>query len=219
MFAFVEDDENAMVESVSPLKLRRKPVQQRSRMTQNAVLDAFVRLLVEKGYAQLTMRDIAMVAGVGLGTLYEYFPGKKSIAAHCIHQRFKNVGTHMQGWIEEQKGQPLEVVAAHLVERIICLHAENSAEWSALIFLERQISDAGAYQILYRQIVGIWEQAFCASSDAAAYAGKSAEVVHAAVYGVLYQKLMLAPHRLQEAGFAAQLRALVLGYLQVSLPE
>lgn len=216
MFAFVEDDENAMPASASPLKLRRKPVQQRSRMTQNAILDSFVRLLVEKAYAQLTMRDIALVAGVGLGTLYEYFPGKKAIAAHCIHQRFKNVGICMRGWIEEKRGQPLEVMVAYLLERIIGLHAENSEEWSALIFLERQISDADAYRQLYRQIVAIWEQAFHASKDAAAYPGKNPEVVHAAVYGVLYQNLMLAPHRLSEAGFLEQLQALVLGYLQVS---
>lgn len=208
-----------MVANVSPLKLRRKPVQQRSRMTQNAILDAFVRLLVEKSYAQLTMRDIALVAGVGLGTLYEYFPGKKSIAAHCMHQRFKNVGTRMLAWIEEKKGQSLSVMATYLVEQLTRLHAENSEEWSALIFLERQISDADAYRVLYRQIVEIWEQAFRASSDAAAYAGKSPEVVHAAVYGVLYQNLMLEPRRLQEAGFQRQLQVLVLGYLQVSLSE
>jgi len=58
------------------LKSRRRPVQQRSILTQEAILEAFVRLLVEKGYSSLTMRDIALVAGVGVGTLYEYFPGK-----------------------------------------------------------------------------------------------------------------------------------------------
>src|SRR5450830_996395 len=61
------------------LKSRRKPVQQRSRITQGAILDAFVRLLVEKGYVRLTIRDIALVAGVGIGTLYEYFPGKNPL--------------------------------------------------------------------------------------------------------------------------------------------
>lgn len=203
-----------MNENVSPLKLRRKPVQQRSKMTQGAILDAFVRLLVEKSYAQLTMRDIALVAGVGLGTLYEYFPGKKSIAAHCIHERFKNIGIAMQTWVVEQQGQPLVQIVTFLIDRVIALHTEKTEEWSALILLERQISDIEAYSDLYGQIVRVWEQAFAASSDAANYAGKSAEVVHAAVYGLLYQRLMLTPQRKIDAGFQAHILALVLGYLQ-----
>ncbi|MCH8618869.1 TetR/AcrR family transcriptional regulator [Undibacterium sp. TS12] len=205
-----------MNDTASPLKLRRKPVQQRSRMTQQAILDAFVRLLVEKGYADLTMRDIALVAGVGLGTLYEYFPGKKSIAAHCIHERFKSIGTQMQVWVASQRGKPLQVIIAYLIEQIIHMHAEKTDEWSALIFLERQISNLEAYASLYGQIVDIWELAFQASDDRQNYPGKSPAVVHAAVYGVLYQTLMLSPQSLLEAEFLAQMKNLVLGYLQIA---
>ncbi len=205
-----------MSNTVSPLKLRRKPVQQRSRMTQQAILDAFVRLLVEKSYADLTMRDIALVAGVGLGTLYEYFPGKKSIAAHCIHERFKSIGTQMHVWVGSQGGQSLPVMISYLIEQIIHMHAEKTEEWSALIFLERQISNLEAYANLYGQIVDIWESAFLASADYRDYPGKSPAVVHAAVYGVLYQTLMLSPQSLQEAEFLVQMKNLVLGYLQIT---
>ena len=206
-----------MTETASPLKLRRKPVQQRSRMTQFAILEAFVRLLVEKSYADLTMRDIALVAGVGLGTLYEYFPGKKSIAAHCIHERFKNIGLQMRTWVEARRGQPLAVIVSHLIEQIIVMHGNKADEWSALIFLERQISNMEAYSNLYGQIVALWEAAFAASDDQAAYAGKSPEIVHAAVYGVLYQTLMLSPQRLSEPEFLAHMKNLVLGYLQITI--
>lgn len=205
-----------MTETASPLKLRRKPVQQRSRMTQLAILDAFVRLLVEKSYADLTMRDIALVAGVGLGTLYEYFPGKKSIAAHCMHERFKSIGTQMRLWIELQRGKSLPDMVQFMIEKIIQLHAEKTDEWSALIFLERQISDIKAYSSLYGQIVDIWEQAFAASCDRNVYSKASPEVVHAAIYGVLYQTLMLSPQSLQDADFHLHMKNLVLGYLQIS---
>ncbi|MFZ6772182.1 TetR/AcrR family transcriptional regulator [Undibacterium sp. SXout7W] len=204
-----------MMKSDSPLKLRRKPVQQRSKMTQASILDAFVRLLVEKTYTKLTMRDIALVAGVGLGTLYEYFPGKKSIAAHCIHERFKNIGTSMQMWIEELRGLPVIQMTDILIDRIIGLHAREAEEWSALILLERQISDIQSYRSLYAHIVSIWGQAIEAGCDAALYAGKSAEVVHAAVYGLLYQRLMLLPHSLSDEEFQQNVKTLVLGYLQL----
>lgn len=197
----------------SPLKSRRKPVQQRSKMTQAAILEAFVRLLVEKGYASLTIRDIALVAGVGLGTVYEYFPSKKSIAAHCIRQRFKGVGTCMLACIEKKRACPLPEMVAEILDGMLEMHTQHIEEWSALIFLERQISDPLAYHLLYQHIVDIWGLAFVASSDGPQYAGKHPDVVHAAVYGLLYQRLMTAPKSIRENEFRQQLRSLVLGYL------
>ncbi len=182
-------------------------------MTQTAILDAFVRLLVEKGYSRLTIRDIALVAGVGLGTVYEYFPSKKSIAAHCIYQRFKGVGASMLACIDARRGSPLSEMAEAILDGMLELHSQHTEEWSALIFLERQISDAAAYQALYGHIAGIWAQAFSASGDIEQYTGKSHDVVHASVYGLLYQRLMTAPETVPGTEFRQQLRALVLGYL------
>ncbi len=182
-------------------------------MTQTAILDAFVRLLVEKGYSRLTIRDIALVAGVGLGTVYEYFPSKKSIAAHCIHQRFKGVGACMLACIDARRGCPLPDMAAAMLDGMVELHSRHTEEWSALIFLERQVSDPAAYRTLYQHIVDIWSQAFSASSDGGQYADKSPDVVHAAVYGLLYQRLMTAPETVPGEEFRHQLKSLVIGYL------
>ena len=198
----------------SPLKLRRKPVQQRSVMTQVAIIDAFVRLLVEKGYERLTIRDIALVAGVGLGTLYEYFPNKKSIAAHSIQQRFRQAGVQMQACVETRRGASLVDMVDAILDQMVALHTQKIEEWTALIFLERKISDTQSFQILYQSIVEVWQQAFDASGDTAAYPNKQAGVVHAAVYGLLYQRLMTAPQEVASAEFRQQLGELVLGYLR-----
>jgi len=190
-------------------------VQQRSILTQEAILEAFVRLLVEKGYSSLTMRDIALVAGVGVGTLYEYFPGKRSIAAHCIQQRFLNVGVWMKAWIVEVQGKPLLEVMQYLLDCLLDVHTRQVEEWSALILLERQISDKQAFHVLYLKIEDIWGMAFRASCDLDQYSGKLPAFVHAAVYGVLYQTLMLAPQKMKNPEFSTQLKALVMGYLQI----
>lgn len=206
---------NSLVKPVAnPLKARRKPVQQRSLMTQTAIIDAFVRLLLEKGYERLSMRDIALVAGVGLGTLYEYFPNKKSIAAHSVQQRFKLAGVQMQACIAAQRGGTLLVLVNAILDQLLALHSQGIEVWSALIFLERKISDVQAYRNLYQQILELWQQAFLASSDLSLYPGKQAGVVHAAVYGLLYQRLMMAPQEVASAAFRQQLGELVLGYLQ-----
>ncbi len=66
---------------VSEYQPKKRPVQQRSKMTFNAIVDATARLLKEGGYRELTTNRIAEVAGVSIGTLYEFFPNKESIVA------------------------------------------------------------------------------------------------------------------------------------------
>jgi len=214
MFVF-EFGKTTMNDVTDSLKSRRRPVQQRSILTQGAILEAFVRLLVEKGYERLTIRDIALVAGVGVGTLYEYFPGKKSIAAHCIQLRFSSVGNRMEAWIADVEGKTLLQVVGYLLDQLIEMHKMHTEEWSALIFLERQVSEKHVFQALYHKIEQFWTHAFSVSTDSGNYLEKLPEVVHAAVYGVLYQTLMLSPQKLHDPAFSIQLKALVIGYLQI----
>ncbi len=201
--------------TVNPLQSRRKPVQERAKITQNAILEAFVRLLLEKGYSRLTIRDIAAVAGVGLGTVYEHFPSKKAIAANCIHHRFKGAGAGSLECIAALRGQPLHQIADALLDHFVALHSDNPQQWSALIYLERQISDATSFQALYQHFVDIWYQAIRASTVNMneAEAREVAYVLHATVYGLLYQTLMCRPNFVATPLFREQLGALVHGYL------
>ncbi len=52
--------------------------------TRGAILDAAERLLTRYGYGKMTMNDLAEEAGVGVGTIYLYFPGKADIAVAAI---------------------------------------------------------------------------------------------------------------------------------------
>lgn len=60
---------------------RKKPNQKRSHVTFDAILEASAQLLAELGYAGTTTNGIAERAGVSIGSLYEYFPGKDAIFA------------------------------------------------------------------------------------------------------------------------------------------
>src|SRR5581483_8330929 len=166
---------------------------------------AFVRLLLEKGYARLTIRDIANLAGVGLGTVYEHFPGKKAIAANCIHQRFKSVAVEAEAVIAAHAGRPAAEMIDALLDLFVALHRVRPEEWSALIFLERQVSDEAAWRALYAYFVDLWRRALLASDGAN---GDAAYVVHAAVYGYLYQTLMCRSEAVETPLFRQQLGAL-----------
>jgi AcrR family transcriptional regulator len=58
---------------------RRAPRQARSRATVDSVLEAAARIIREQGPAALTTNRISEVAGVGIATLYGYFPHKTAV--------------------------------------------------------------------------------------------------------------------------------------------
>ncbi len=46
-----------------------------------AALDAFIKLIAEKGFADVALRDVAEAAGLGLAELYQVYPDKVALVA------------------------------------------------------------------------------------------------------------------------------------------
>ncbi|MBC7170859.1 MAG: TetR/AcrR family transcriptional regulator [Polyangiaceae bacterium] len=65
----------------------RKPVQQRSLATVDAILEAGFVCVARHGVANTTTRKIAQVAGIGVGSLYEYFANKEEVF-DAMNRRF-----------------------------------------------------------------------------------------------------------------------------------
>ena len=63
---------------------RRAPRQERSRATVDAILQAAARILVSDGYDDLQTNRVADIAGVSIGSLYEYFPNKDGLIVTLI---------------------------------------------------------------------------------------------------------------------------------------
>lgn len=70
---------------------RKVPVQDRSKRTVQAILQAASQVLVRSGYENTTTGSIAERAGVSIGTLYQYFPNKELLVASVIEDHFKEV--------------------------------------------------------------------------------------------------------------------------------
>lgn len=60
-------------------------------MTYNSVLDATARLLESKGFATLTTNHVAELAGVSIGSLYEYFPDKETLVAELARRTIREI--------------------------------------------------------------------------------------------------------------------------------
>ncbi len=77
---------------------RKTPVQRRSAATVEFVLDAAARILDEDGLAGLNTNAVARRAGISVGSLYQYFPGKEAIVSALIlkaHQRIVDGLQHL----------------------------------------------------------------------------------------------------------------------------
>lgn len=57
----------------------RTPQQERSRKRVDQILDAARQIIAEKGLAAVTITEIAQIAGVTPGSMYQYFPNKLAI--------------------------------------------------------------------------------------------------------------------------------------------
>jgi len=66
--------------------LRKTPRQARSQATFAAILEAAARILGEAGARRLRTTDVAELAGVSVGSLYQYFPDRKAIARALIQR-------------------------------------------------------------------------------------------------------------------------------------
>ena len=59
--------------------MARKPKQQRSKATVDAIVQAALISIASHGPSAITARQIAEKAGIGVGSLYEYFEDKEAI--------------------------------------------------------------------------------------------------------------------------------------------
>lgn len=67
--------------------MTRAPQQQRARATVDAIIEAGFISIMSNGATGTTTRHIADIAGISVGSLYEYFANKEAIYA-AMHERF-----------------------------------------------------------------------------------------------------------------------------------
>ena len=60
---------------------RKRPRQARAAATVEAIIEASARILEAEGLAGFNTNAVAALAGVSIGSLYQYFPGKEAILA------------------------------------------------------------------------------------------------------------------------------------------
>jgi AcrR family transcriptional regulator len=114
---------------------RRQPKQRRALQTVDAVLDAVIRILKREGAHAVTTNRIAEVAGVSIGSLYQYFPDKHSIF-EALHQRHVDqIDRMVEGTLVAHSASPLDDLVKSMVEAMVEAH-EVDPELHELLMTE-----------------------------------------------------------------------------------
>ena len=102
---------------------RRQPQQERSRVTVEAVLEAVPRVIKRHGAGAVTTNRIAEVAGVSIGSLYQYFPDKQAIF-NALHERHvEDVKHRIERAVTQCASSSIDAFAACLMEELADAHA------------------------------------------------------------------------------------------------
>jgi AcrR family transcriptional regulator len=108
-------------------RLRRRPTQRRAVETVEAVLDATVRILKRSGSGGITTNRIAEVAGVSIGSLYQYFPNRGAIF-QALHQRhIDQIDRMIQDLVVEHARASLKDLICAIIEAMVKSHAIDPA--------------------------------------------------------------------------------------------
>lgn len=99
--AYVDDgalDLSALQAALHPAleELPRVPRQARSREKRAELLRSAEALFTERGYPATTADDIALAAGVSVGTFYNYFRNKRQILLALTLLRLSDIFTHLR---------------------------------------------------------------------------------------------------------------------------
>ncbi|TAN12511.1 MAG: TetR/AcrR family transcriptional regulator [Burkholderiaceae bacterium] len=203
---------------------RRRPRQSRSNQTARALREAFVQLLVERGYAAITVREITGVAGTALGSFYDYFAGKEDLARVSLHLRSKMLVQTLRGVTTRHRGESLVDMASAIVDALLAMHREHPEEWAAHYLLERRFSGLDAYRKMYARFVDAWTEAITATRDwpVGQPARDAAGVCQALLYGLVthaYLTRSNAPSRPDANILRRQVITAIAAYLQVARDE
>jgi AcrR family transcriptional regulator len=106
-----------------PLTAPRKHAsQERSRATVDALIEATARLLVREGFDKASTNRIAQEAGVSVGSLYQYYPGKEALVAAVIDRHNRELMQVVRAAVADVAALPVEKAVRKLVAVAIDAH-------------------------------------------------------------------------------------------------
>lgn len=114
--------------------MKKKPAQARSKSTVSAIIQACAQILEKDGYGALSTNEVARVAGVSIGSVYEYFPGKEAIVATMARAMLESNMDKLYSELSSKHDNDFETAMRHWIGTLFELVKSNKKILQALIF-------------------------------------------------------------------------------------
>lgn len=135
-----------------PSKPHKRPMQDRSRFTVDAVYGALVRILDSADWSHVSMRRLSEESGYAVGTLYEYFPDKHAVLSGYIRHAIESRLALMSDIINTSRSARVK----RAIQIMIGIDAQVPTLFPDLFELEAQIASAKHHERVFREFVDAW---------------------------------------------------------------
>jgi AcrR family transcriptional regulator len=104
---------------------KRKPSQERSKSLVESILIAATRIFGTEEYRSATTNRIAELAGVSIGSLYQYFPNKDALISSIVSRHVDGQLTAFEAKIEKFQEGPIDSVLRDQIGQIVAVAFKN----------------------------------------------------------------------------------------------
>lgn len=198
---------------------RKTASQERSRLTVDALIEATARIIMKEGYDRASTNRIADLAGVSIGSLYQYFPSKEALVAAVIDRHIHGMMQLVRDALLKVAMRPIEEAARELVRVMINAHRVNPKLHRVLVEQVPRVGrldniqaiDREAYTLVRGYLEAHRGELGIADTDMAAFVCVTTveALTHAAV---VHRREILSEERAN--AFVDEVTALILRYLK-----
>jgi len=194
---------------------RKQPQQARSKATVTAVLDAMIRILDREGPDAATTTRVAEVAGISIGTLYQYFSHRDAILDALQDREFERAMEFMQRVLGKAADGLGEEVAREVIRGLLSLYAEAPGLHRVLALEGLRVTPAHRVHAFDMRVIGVVRSFLSVSNlpirrknlDAAAF------VIFQSVRASMLARMLESPPGLDDETLTHELTDMVLRYL------
>ena len=104
---------------------RKMPTQARAQETVEAILAATKKVLVKDGYEAASTNRVAEMAGVSIGSLYQYFPSKAALVSELIERHLTRMFEVLSATAQGGGTASIEEAARTVIRAVFAAHRVN----------------------------------------------------------------------------------------------
>ncbi|WP_438003692.1 TetR/AcrR family transcriptional regulator [Sorangium sp. So ce321] len=194
---------------------RKAPRQKRSRATVEAILEATIRVLLDRGYDGLTTIAVAARAGVSVGSLYQYFPSKEALVATLVERHAAALVACVEGALSAAEPADPEAAVRAFVRAGLDAHRISPALHKILVEQVPRVGRLAEVMETSRKLAALLERYLAPHRARLAVPDVrvAAFVVETAVEALTHRAVVERPELIGAAQLEAEATALALAYL------